>query len=127
MVRFYFIGHGYVSVSERKYKNKKKQPIYICSKSRFHDRCHAIGFSGHHNGIAVDMCAYTLGADNFERHFTLDRTMKGGDHAASLEEPGLTKLIRDISVKENFGKQEKEKKKNTSDTAGEYIDYEEID
>ena len=39
----------------------------------------------------------------------------------------ITKLIRDISVKENFGKQEKEKKKNTSDTAGEYIDYEEID
>ena len=39
----------------------------------------------------------------------------------------ITKLIRDISVKESFGKQEKEKKKNTSDTAGEYIDYEEID
>ena len=39
----------------------------------------------------------------------------------------ITKLIRDISVKENFGKQEKEKKKNTSDTTGEYIDYEEID
>ena len=39
----------------------------------------------------------------------------------------ITKLIRDISVKENFGKQKKEKKKNTSDTAGEYIDYEEID
>ena len=39
----------------------------------------------------------------------------------------ITKLIRDISVKENFGKQEKEKKKNTSDTAGEYLDYEEID
>ena len=39
----------------------------------------------------------------------------------------ITKLIRDISVKENFGKQEKENKKNTSDTAGEYIDYEEID
>ncbi len=39
----------------------------------------------------------------------------------------ISKLIRDISVKENFGKQEKEKKKNTSDTAGEYIDYEEID
>lgn len=39
----------------------------------------------------------------------------------------ITKLIRDISVKENFGKQQKEKKKNTSDTAGEYIDYEEID
>ena len=39
----------------------------------------------------------------------------------------INKLIRDISVKENFGKQEKEKKNNPSDTIGEYIDYEEID
>ena len=39
----------------------------------------------------------------------------------------ITKLIRDISVKENFRKQENEKKNNTSDTIGEYIDYEEID
>ena len=39
----------------------------------------------------------------------------------------INKLIRDISVKENFGKKEKEKKNNTSDTIGEYIDYEEID
>jgi hypothetical protein len=39
----------------------------------------------------------------------------------------INKLIRDISVKENFGKQEKEKENNTSDTIGEYIDYEEID
>ena len=39
----------------------------------------------------------------------------------------INKLIRDISVKENFEKQEKEKENNTSDTIGEYIDYEEID
>ena len=39
----------------------------------------------------------------------------------------INKLIKDISVKENFGKQEKEKDSNTSDTIGEYIDYEEID
>ncbi len=39
----------------------------------------------------------------------------------------INKLIKDVSVKENFGKQEKEKKNNTSDTIGEYIDYEEID
>ena len=37
------------------------------------------------------------------------------------------KLIKDISVKENFGKQEKKKENNASDTIGEYIDYEEID
>ena len=67
-------------------------------KNRFGDKAHGIGFSGHHNGIAVDLCAYTLGATFFERHFTLDRTWKGTDHAASLEPGGLTKLIRDLNA-----------------------------
>ncbi|MGL5955648.1 MAG: N-acetylneuraminate synthase family protein [Brevinema sp.] len=57
-----------------------------------------IGFSGHHNGIAVDVAAYTLGAMVLERHFTLDRTWKGTDHAASLEPTGLKKLQRDLLV-----------------------------
>lgn len=56
----------------------------------------AIGFSGHHLGIAVDIAAYTLGAEWIERHFTRDRTWKGTDHAASLEEAGLRKLVRDL-------------------------------
>lgn len=55
-----------------------------------------IGFSGHHLGIAVDIAAITLGAKWVERHFTLDRTWKGTDHAASLEPQGLAKLVRDI-------------------------------
>ena len=54
----------------------------------------SIGFSGHHNGIAVDMAAISLGAEWIERHFTLDRTWKGTDHAASLEPEGMRKLIR---------------------------------
>ena len=54
----------------------------------------SIGFSGHHNGIAVDMAAISLGAEWIERHFTLDRTWKGTDHAASLEPDGMRKLIR---------------------------------
>ena len=57
-----------------------------------------IGYSGHEKGIAISLGAVAIGAKVIERHFTLDRTMKGGDHAASLEEPGLTKLIRDIRV-----------------------------
>lgn len=57
-----------------------------------------IGYSGHENGIAVTLAAVVLGARVVERHFTLDRTMKGGDHKASLEEAGLKKLIRDIRV-----------------------------
>lgn len=56
----------------------------------------AIGFSGHHLGIAVDIAALALGATYFERHFTLDRTWKGTDHAASLEPTGLQKLARDL-------------------------------
>lgn len=55
-----------------------------------------IGFSGHHNGIAADIAALTLGAEYFERHFTLNRTWKGTDHAASLEPQGILKLARDL-------------------------------
>jgi N-acetylneuraminate synthase len=40
--------------------------------------------------------AYTLGAEWIERHFTLDRTWKGTDHAASLEPDGLRRLKRDL-------------------------------
>lgn len=56
----------------------------------------AVGFSGHHLGIAADIAAYTLGAQWIERHFTLDRTWKGTDHAASLEPDGLRRLVRDL-------------------------------
>lgn len=56
----------------------------------------SIGFSGHHLGIAVDVAAITLGAEWIERHFTLDRTWKGTDHAASLEPTDLKQLINDI-------------------------------
>ncbi len=56
----------------------------------------ANGFSGHHNGISIDIAAATLGATYIERHFTLDRTWKGTDHAASLEPQGLMRLKRDL-------------------------------
>lgn len=62
----------------------------------FGEQVKAIGFSGHHLGIAADIAAYTLGAQWIERHFTKDRTWKGTDHAASLETPGLQKLVRDL-------------------------------
>jgi N-acetylneuraminate synthase len=44
---------------------------------------------------AVDIAAYTLGANIIERHYTIDRTWKGTDHA-SLEPMGLRKLSRDL-------------------------------
>lgn len=65
-------------------------------RDKFQERVKAIGFSGHHLGIATDVAAMTLGAEWIERHFTLDRTWKGTDHAASLEPDGMRKLARDV-------------------------------
>ncbi len=67
-------------------------------KNSYGDLIKQIGFSGHHLGIAVDIAAYTLGAPVIERHFTLDRTWKGTDHAASLEPMGMRKLTRDLNA-----------------------------
>ena len=77
---------------------------YIINKYKKHVK--EYGFSGHHNGIAPDIAALTLGLiqnrifdikfNYIERHFTLDRTWKGTDHAASLEPDGIRKLVRDI-------------------------------
>jgi len=67
-------------------------------KETWGDTVKCIGFSGHHLGIAVDVAAYTLGASIIERHFTLDRTWKGTDHAASLEPDGLRRLKRDLNA-----------------------------
>lgn len=64
----------------------------------YEGRVKAIGFSGHHLGIAVDVAAYTLGASVVERHYTLDRTWKGTDHAASLEPDGIRKLVRNLNA-----------------------------
>jgi sialic acid synthase len=73
---------------------------------RYGGRVKGIGFSGHHLGIAADVAALTIGRmkqaegkgrfTHVERHFTLDRTWKGTDHAASLEPAGLQKLCRDL-------------------------------
>ncbi len=67
-------------------------------REQFESRVKAIGFSGHHLGIAVDSAAVALGAEWIERHFTLDRTWKGTDHAASLEPDGMRKLVRDCNA-----------------------------
>ncbi len=55
-----------------------------------------IGWSGHDSGIAMALVAYVQGARIIEKHFTLNRAMKGGDHAFSLEPAGLRKLARDL-------------------------------
>ena len=55
-----------------------------------------VGFSGHDSGIAMAVAAYVLGARVVEKHFTLNRAMKGTDHAFSLEPVGLRKMVRDL-------------------------------
>ena len=55
-----------------------------------------VGLSDHQNGIAMAIVAFVLGARVFEKHFTLNRAMKGTDHAFSLEPGGLRKLVRDL-------------------------------
>jgi sialic acid synthase len=65
-------------------------------RETFGHRVGAVGFSGHHLGIAADIAAMALGAEWIERHYTLDRTWKGTDHAASLEPDGLRRLCRDV-------------------------------
>lgn len=57
-----------------------------------------VGYSGHERGLQISLAAVTLGAVAVERHITLDRTMWGSDHAASLEPAGLEHLVRDIRI-----------------------------
>jgi N-acetylneuraminate synthase/sialic acid synthase len=55
-----------------------------------------IGLSSHDNGIAMAVAAYMMGARVIEKHFTLNHTWKGTDHAFSLEPIGFRKLVRDL-------------------------------
>jgi sialic acid synthase len=55
-----------------------------------------IGLSDHYNGIAMAVVAYVLGARVIEKHFTLNHTWKGTDHALSLEPIGMQKMVRDL-------------------------------
>jgi N-acetylneuraminate synthase/sialic acid synthase len=55
-----------------------------------------VGYSGHDNGIAMPLAAYVLGGRIVEKHFTLNRALKGTDHRFSLEPVGLRKLVRDL-------------------------------
>ena len=56
-----------------------------------------VGYSGHEiSSYSICLAAALLGATSIERHITLDRSMYGSDQAASLEPPGLIRLVRDI-------------------------------
>jgi len=55
-----------------------------------------IGYSGHEFRLGTSVAAIYLGASIIERHITLDRTMEGSDHMASIEPQGLFKLVSGI-------------------------------
>jgi len=83
-------------------------------RARFPDT--VIGFSGHDNGIAMPLVAYVLGARVVEKHFTLNRAMKGTDHIFSLEPVGMRKLVRDLTrARDAFG--DGVKKRHTGEVA----------
>ncbi|MDC0170569.1 N-acetylneuraminate synthase family protein [Candidatus Nitrosopelagicus sp.] len=53
-----------------------------------------VGFSSHERGVAITSASVAMGATVIERHFTLDRTMKGPDHASSIEESGMELVVK---------------------------------
>jgi len=58
-----------------------------------------VGYSGHESmGYLICTTAVALGATSIERHITIDRSMYGSDQAASLEEKGLDRVVRDIRL-----------------------------
>ena len=76
-----------------------------------------VGYSDHSEGINVSLAAVAMGATIIEKHFTLDKTMDGPDHKASLEPQELKALvdgIRQIEIaKGSFTKEATESEKKT--------------
>ena len=69
-----------------------------------------VGLSSHHNGYSTETIAYMLGARVFEKHFTIDRTMKGTDQAFSLSGSAMKRMVRDIKrIEKALGNDEKKK------------------
>ena len=78
----------------------KFEELFLLEIKNIKEQGFIAGFSGHHLGISSDICARTLQVEWIERHFTLNRTMKGTDQSPGLEFQGLNKLIRDIRATE---------------------------
>lgn len=71
-------------------------------------KCAAVGYSDHTQGITVPIAAAAMGAKVIEKHFTMDRSLPGPDHRASLEPDELGAMIRAIrEVEEALGSPEK--------------------
>ncbi len=77
----------------------------------------AFGYSDHTMGIEVDIAAVAMGANCIEKHFTLDRSMNGPDHKASLEPDELKSMVKAIrniekALGSNIKKPSKSEKSN---------------
>lgn len=67
-----------------------------------------VGYSDHTQGIEVPIAAVALGATIIEKHFTLDHTLPGPDHKASLEPQELKEMVRSIrNIESALGSSEK--------------------
>lgn len=55
-----------------------------------------VGYSDHTQGIVIPIAAVAMGATIIEKHFTLDQSMEGPDHKASLEPAELKEMVRSI-------------------------------
>lgn len=63
-----------------------------------------VGYSDHTLGIEIPIAAVALGAEVIEKHFTLDKTMEGPDHKASLEPGELKQMVKSIrNIEQSLG------------------------
>lgn len=77
-----------------------------------------VGYSDHTAGLAVSLAAAALGAAVIEKHFTMDRSLPGPDHRASLEPDELARLVREVRIVEAaLGHGRKEPAKSEADSA----------
>jgi sialic acid synthase SpsE len=90
-------------LSSRSKRFKFKSNKYIKKKYN----C-LVGYSGHETSANIAPSVVLYGACAIERHFTLDRAMKGPDHALSLSPPGMDILVK----RSKICSMPKEKKKN---------------
>ena len=82
--------------------NPKEANLKLISVLKNKFKC-KVGYSGHEtSSYLICVTAALLGATSIERHITLDRTMYGSDQAASLEQGGLFRLVRDLRQIENI-------------------------
>lgn len=75
-----------------------------------------VGYSDHTQGIEVPIAAVAMGATVIEKHFTLDKTMEGPDHKASLEPNELKEMVKAIrNIEKALGNGEKNKTESEVD------------